>query len=463
MKINKIDIRNILGITHLEIAPGQVTVISGENGTGKTSVLEALKSVFLGGSDATLLRTGAESGEVVLLFDDGVKVKKTVGATKSSVTVEHPTMGAMKKAQTYLSGLIDPLGLNPIEFLLAPAKTRTQMLLESMPIDLDSDEIKPIIGRDATARETDDPLSFIASERQRFYDERTGVNRTAKDKRATIEQMKATLPADDTIDWARMVKTLEGELASVLNSWNEEAQRVKDGAVESEEKVRSSSQKTIDASSKEIDGGIAELRAKIAELQNQINSLESAKGKAVAQFRQEESENLLRVKENQSLALSELSEHWTPRKEEINEKIAVARENLSNQSKINQTKEYIDLLSKEATVNEMKSDNCTAAIDALDKLKIKLVSKLPIKGVEIRDGQIYVNDIVFDRLNESQKVRLAIDIAKLRAGALDLIIVDGLERLDEKTFAQFKKQIAKESAQFIVTRVSDAAFSVEAQ
>ena len=50
MKIQHPRISNILGITELELQPQCFTQISGPNGTGKTSVLEAIKSVLSPGS-----------------------------------------------------------------------------------------------------------------------------------------------------------------------------------------------------------------------------------------------------------------------------------------------------------------------------------------------------------------------------------------------------------------------------
>lgn len=60
MKIAHVKISNILGIAELEFTPAGFNEISGPNGTGKTSVLEAIKAALSTGHDATLLRKGAE-------------------------------------------------------------------------------------------------------------------------------------------------------------------------------------------------------------------------------------------------------------------------------------------------------------------------------------------------------------------------------------------------------------------
>ena len=83
MKVNKITISNILGLESYEIKPGQFTAITGANGQGKTSALDAIKAAVGGGHDATLLRNGATEGRIVLELDDGSSIVKRVTAAKS--------------------------------------------------------------------------------------------------------------------------------------------------------------------------------------------------------------------------------------------------------------------------------------------------------------------------------------------------------------------------------------------
>ena len=65
MRVAHVRISNILGIEEIEFAPGGFTEVSGGNGAGKTSVLEAIRAALRGGNDATLLRNGADRGEIV--------------------------------------------------------------------------------------------------------------------------------------------------------------------------------------------------------------------------------------------------------------------------------------------------------------------------------------------------------------------------------------------------------------
>ena len=45
-RCTQIEVVNIMGIEQLKFVPGNVTIVSGRNGAGKTSVLEAIRSVL---------------------------------------------------------------------------------------------------------------------------------------------------------------------------------------------------------------------------------------------------------------------------------------------------------------------------------------------------------------------------------------------------------------------------------
>ena len=71
MRITRISIRNFMAFEEMEFNAGALTVAVGVNGSGKTSILEAIKSGLNGGAhDASLLRNGADKAEIVLEFYD---------------------------------------------------------------------------------------------------------------------------------------------------------------------------------------------------------------------------------------------------------------------------------------------------------------------------------------------------------------------------------------------------------
>ena len=130
MQINHVKINNILGIDHLEFEAGQFVTIGGANGLGKTSVLEAIKAALGKGQDATLLRSGADKGEVVLVLDNGGTISAKVTAAGTTRAVKSAEGKTSAKPAQALAGLVDLMSVNPVDFLLAkPAdRARTEAL-----------------------------------------------------------------------------------------------------------------------------------------------------------------------------------------------------------------------------------------------------------------------------------------------------------------------------------------------
>ena len=76
MKIKKINIRNLYGITEYE-ADGTSVELSGKNGTGKTSVIDAIRYALTNKSDRRyIIKKGAEEGEILIETDNGIRIDR---------------------------------------------------------------------------------------------------------------------------------------------------------------------------------------------------------------------------------------------------------------------------------------------------------------------------------------------------------------------------------------------------
>jgi hypothetical protein len=146
---------------------------------------------------------------------------------------------------------------------------------------------------------------------------------------------------------------------------------------------------------------------------------------------------------------------YTIEKQRLTQELAKAKAMVEQHARSESTREFIGRLKTEVESLEQESENLTVALERIDQTKQGLLEDLPIEGLEIRDGEIFLDGIPFDRVNESRRVRLAIEIAKMRAGDLGLITVDGLENLDSKTFSEFRRQALESGLQMIIAKVSD--------
>nr|DAM52137.1 MAG TPA: STRUCTURAL MAINTENANCE OF CHROMOSOMES PROTEIN [Caudoviricetes sp.] len=437
MRIAQIKISNILGIAELEFTPEGFNEISGPNGTGKTSVLEAIKSALSTGHDATLLRKGAEKGEAVLVLDDGTELSKTVTADKSTSKVRVDGKLTSRPAEA-IKKLTDALSINPIDFLRARKQDRVKVLLETMPLEADLDKLAGMTGIPVTAEPGTHALSVIEVVYKEVYDDRTGTNRAVKEKDNAINQLKLAMP-----EAPGGVEGSEDELQAKVRSAEEEKTAELDRIAAKLTGIKKTNQQKID-----------EIRA---EAQRQIDAI---KAKAVADV------EAIQTEERRIEGLAGQQREKTIQKHAdtvapLNTALESIKANRSAHAKREQAMQTIQQMEKELIDLHADVARQTKALADLDQYKADLLASLPIPGVEVKDGEIYRDGVHFDRLNTAQQVWVAVEIAKLRAGALGVCCVDGIELLDPNAFEEFRKQALESNLQLFVSRVTGDEFQVK--
>lgn len=415
MKVQKVSIQNILGLETFEFEPGRVTIVSGRNGAGKSSVLESLKFALTGGSDATIKRKGADKGEVVIVLDDATITRQT----DKAATVDVNGVGPIRRVAEFLKSRIDSLSFNPVQFLLAPKDKRTEWFLEMVPVEVGDDELRAA-GVETLPPPARNGLDRIAAAYKMAYDARTGANRALKEKRAAVAQLAEGLADVAPVD----VKTLRAAAEALRADLAEDISATKDRAAGLLAKVREDAQARIDA-----------IKATLADEERLIQ------------------EELIREQER-------LRTIAQPAIEQAAAALAVAEEQAKRAAQTEKTRELVARMTTEAATLETESGRYSATLDNLDALKSRALDRLPIKGVEIREGEIFVNSIPFDRVNTAARVQFVLNVAMLRKGTLPLVLLDGLECLDPETFESFVQAAGTLDAQFICTRVTEGPLSV---
>jgi hypothetical protein len=183
LKIIQLKAENIKRIKAIEINPSDNTVIiSGENGQGKSSVLDSIW-LALNVSEANKeisapIRNGEDKAKSVIDLGD-IKVTRTWTSKGTYLKVEpKEIVSKYGGAQSVLDAFIGKLSFDPMEFIKLPDKEQRDMLLKlvDIGIDLDAWEVK----------------------RKQVYDERTDVNRQLKEYQIKVDSVPAI--TDDTPD-----------------------------------------------------------------------------------------------------------------------------------------------------------------------------------------------------------------------------------------------------------------------
>lgn len=493
--VTQLEVRDVLGARHFAIEPGQITVLKGRNGCGKTSPIEALKAAIGGGNLAKLARVGAPGEEVepevvLVLEGDGAesyrveksgnktaRVRARVGDTQAFEEVPRP--------QEWLRSLYDLRGSNPVAYLTAKDDERAVMLLEALTLKLDRSELEHILGLDAKhvpMLPTDmHPLEELELIRDAIFRARTGVNVNARGKADAADQTRRKLPAEIPVDQKVAIATLDGEvqalatevgrvetqadadegaaITAATGTYAREEQRLKDEFRTEAQKLRRAHEakaaelrakveRQIAALNAETDRVVDALNGSIVE---QIDAAEKAKDEAVAEAR--------RQREAARFQTEAKKRDLAARREQLASLRAQAQESAAVRALQQQAEQF----EQEASDLKAESERMTETINALDAFRRRLADNLPIPGLSIEGKTIKVNGIPFDQLNTQQRIDIAVRVATLRSKdmRLPLCFVDGAEALDKEHFDALVQRLEQEGVQAFIARVEDRDFEVE--
>lgn len=442
MKVASIKISNILGIEEFDLAPKSVTKFEGKNSVGKTSALEAIKAALKGGHDATLLRNGAEEGQIVILLDDGLEIKKTITAEKTDLSVKYPRSGVkVDKAQTHINALVDALSVNPVEFLSAPAAKRAEFLLQAMPLKVTIKDLEGIWT--GAVDENLHAFKLLEAIEKAIYDDRTGTNRLKDEKKKTAKQLGETLPLEEgeATNWTKVVADTQQELSDTkaeLKTAKEKAESYHKNMTDGIEIVKKDGlQKVTDEYNeklKVLDAWKAAENAKVLEYEKKATEEETARDKT---------------------ALEEINARLSGKITNLTAGLSEAQTKSERQITDNATRDTIARVNAEADKHEADALVLTDKLDKLQELRLRILANLPIPGVTVKDGQVMKDGVVYDRLNTAAQIGIAVAIARLRAKDLGIVCVDGLECLDAENFAEFERAMRESGLQCFITRVTN--------
>ena len=170
VKINNLEIENVKRVRAVKLQPSEkgLTIIGGDNGQGKTSVLDAIAWAL--GGDKFKPSTPEREGSVVPPFlhvelSNGLVVERK--GDKSSLKVIDKN--GNKGGQQLLNEFVEALALNLPKFMQATARDKADTLLK-------------IIG-------VGDQLYALEAEEQRLYNTRTGIGQIADQKAKYAKEM----------------------------------------------------------------------------------------------------------------------------------------------------------------------------------------------------------------------------------------------------------------------------------
>jgi len=519
-QIKRLEIKNCLGITELEIQAGKVNLITGGNEKGKTSILEVIEKGLKNTQRRTrFIRDGAEEATLYIEMDDTTAIsrKETIEGKASSKITQHGA--SIPKPETYLKSLIgEGFGFNPVDFMSKKDKEQTEILLSLMPMRVTEKDLQEWFGEVPAVnlnQHAIDVLGYLAE--KYYYDRRTIANAAVKECANEIRALFEQLP--DNYDGDNWRNVNIGDLwskvqdANRINGLRQQAQAILDTLPGTLEAIESryglavkdqqelfefkidKAKKSVESDKQAIRGEIAEINTEIKDLEERIKLLqegiqacknriilkendlknidestvaikvqslnnEHAMGLQVIEDQRRAAVNDANDRANKAKALLEAKPEIDPLPLEVEAKHAEAMKGYVNLYDNMRSLEDA-LQSKQMTATRL--DGC---VETARRKPAELLQQIemPIKGLGINaQMQITIDGLPITNLSTSRQIKLALDIARATAGPLRVICIDRFESLDQDQQAAFLKEIEDDGYQYWIASVTNGDLMVEAR
>lgn len=416
--ITKVTIRNVKGIEFLSFIAGQINVLSGKNGVGKSSVLDAIQGIFDGGHDPGLIRNGAEKADVELHLSEGSIIRKITTQKQSVLNVITNDGGIVRSPKSFVEDLAVSFAYDPLALVTAKPAERMRWLLEHMPIEFTgaelNDALKIIKYRDHE-RITLDRLNQLA---EGIRSTRTDVNRKARDREGMLRRQQEAIGEDDGTDWKARLAELSAEQSSL-------------------EKDIAAGKAQVEAQAERLRG---ERRQKAQE------EIQAIKDRLASELAEIDSQAADVLKDGQAEATARLST--------IAVEIATANEKHAQQLRNAGARQNLEQIRKEMSEANAQAFDLSNQLEAIDKLKRTKLSDIPIPGLDIKDGEIYVDGVPWEHLNTSSQDIVSMQIGAMGLRKLPLMILERSEHVDDERWANVMAGLRDAGIQVFAERVT---------
>lgn len=395
IKINKLEIENVKRVKAVKFEPtaNGITVIGGDNGQGKTSVLDSI-AWALGGNKFRPSQPTRE-GSVIppnlhIVMSNGLVVERK--GKNSDLKVIDPD--GNKAGQQLLDSFVEELALNLPKFMQQSNKEKANTLLQ-------------IIG-------VGEQLVALEKEEQDAYNRRHAIGQIAdqKEKFAKEQEYYPDAPKE-LVSASDLIKQQQEILAK-----NGENQKKRENLA-SIQKLHEEAVNRVEMLKRELSNAENELAKVIGDL--------TTASKSAKNLIDESTEELEK-------SITEV--------DEINRKVRANLDKDKAEEDARDYREEYDALTTEITEIRKRK---TALLDNAD---------LPLEGLSVEDGDLIYNGFKWDNMSGSEQLKVATAIVRKLNPNCGFVLIDKLEQMDVTTLNAFGEWLESEGLQAIATRVS---------
>lgn len=467
MKITKIKIKNLFGIKETEL-DGRSIEITGTNGVGKTSAIDSIKYALTNNSERDyIIRDGESEGEILIETDTGLSINRKKRTNKTDYKSIQESGKNVPCPESVVNSLFTPLQIDPVKFTQMPKQEQNRIILDLIDFDWDLEWIREKFGEIPQGVNYEQNilqvLNDIQAENGVYFQRRQDINREIRNKTAFIEDIAKDIPQSfDADKWeaydlsAAYQKITEGQ---ELNSRIERAKIFKDSydnkirGFEAEKEIALANVEKYIANQKEsLTAEIERKKAEIQVAEEKIARLAQLKKDKEAVIESEHKAKTANLDSNIKTAEEYISRDPVDLTA-IKEEVKTAEEMKKHLN------EYDRMKSMQEDVEKLKqnSENLTSKIELARSLpgEILQTATIPVSGLTVKNGIPLINGLPISNLSEGEQLRLCVDVALSKPNSLQIILIDGAEKLSEKNRNALYEKCKEKGLQFIATRTTD--------
>lgn len=280
IKISKIKISNLFGIKEQNL-DGRSIEITGSNGQGKTSILDAIRYALTNSSERDyIVKKGESEGEILIETDTGLSINRKKRTQSSDYKSIKQNEKEINSPESFLKEIFTPMQLNPVEFTQMSKQEQNRIILDLIEFDWDLNWIKEKFGEIPSGVDYSqnilEVLNEIQSEDGEYYKARQDINRDIRNNRAFISDIADGLPEKyDAEKWEKFNLTEKLKKLMTIKEQNARINEAKQFIANYDNKVKgyeAERQIAISAEEKNISIERENLQKEIARLEEQIKS-----------------------------------------------------------------------------------------------------------------------------------------------------------------------------------------------
>lgn len=394
MKIITLKAENVKRIKAVSITPqGSSVVIGGNNGQGKSSLLDSIFMALVGkkAQGAKPVRDGEGAAKITIDLGEYKVVRTIKESGDGTVKVTNAEGAAFGSPQKVLDGLCSTLSFDPLSFMREKPAYQLNMLKELVGVD----------------------FSVLDKERGEVYSERTGINRQGSDEKSRLDGLPVHENAPkEEVSVSELLK--EKEAADSINKEFNEASEACGYAT----------------------GELEDYQDLITKLEGELVVAKSNHVAAAERLKNCE-------KELESKKIVDTA----PIIEKVN--------SAETDNRIFRENKTRDELSAKVEKLRGASQGKTDRIKAIDAEKSQIMSaaEFPVDGLMFAEDGITYNGIPFSQCSSAEQLKVSVGMGIAMNPKLKLLLIRDGSLLDDSSLAAINEMAEEADAQVWIERV----------